>query len=170
MDIVNEILKRTVFENTVLDCFISLAIFVGCFILIKIIALIIIKKIKNWSKKTATLIDDLLISILEKKIIPFLYLVSFYLAIQYLNLPKALDNVVEIAVMLVLTVFIILISSRLVEFGFDSYAQKTGRSETFRHSLTGILKVTKFIIWGLGLVFFLDNLGFDIAAVIAGLG
>jgi small-conductance mechanosensitive channel len=170
MDIINEILKKVVFGNTVLDYLVSLGVFVGCFILIKIIGLIIIKKIKNWPKKTATLIDDLLISILEKKLVPFLYLVSFYLAIQYLNLPKALDNVVEKAVMFVLTVFIVLISSRLVEFGFDSYAQKTGRSETFRHSLMGILKVTKFILWGLGLVFFLDNLGFDIAAVIAGLG
>ncbi|MCF7871355.1 MAG: mechanosensitive ion channel family protein, partial [Candidatus Omnitrophica bacterium] len=74
MDIINGILKRIVFENTVLDYLIALGVFIGCFILIKIIGLIVVKKIKTWAKETATLIDDLLISILEKKIVPFLYL------------------------------------------------------------------------------------------------
>ena len=37
-------------------------------------------------------------------------------------------------------------------------------------SLQGILKITKLIIWGIAIVFFLDNMGFKISAVIAGLG
>ncbi|MFO8052842.1 MAG: mechanosensitive ion channel family protein [Candidatus Omnitrophota bacterium] len=170
MDAVGEILDKVFFENTVLDYLTSLGLFAGFFLLIKIVSLIVIKKIKTRARETVTLIDDLLVSILEKKIVPFLYLVSLYVAIQYLRLPKTLDKAVEIAVLFVLTIFAILISTRLVEFGFESYAQKTGRSEAFRHSLMGILKVIKFILWGIGLVFFLDNLGFDIAAVIAGLG
>ncbi|MCF7874168.1 MAG: mechanosensitive ion channel family protein [Candidatus Omnitrophica bacterium] len=170
MDIINGFLNKVFFQNTILEYLVSLGLFIGFFILIKVVGLIVVKKIKGWAKGTATLIDDLLVSILEKRIVPFLYLVSLYVAIQYLKLPKTLDKALELVVIFVLTVFTILISIRFVEFGFDSYAQKTGRSETFRHSLMGILKVIKFILWGLGLVFFLDNLGFDIAAVIAGLG
>ncbi|MCF7887361.1 MAG: mechanosensitive ion channel family protein [Candidatus Omnitrophica bacterium] len=170
MDAVGVILDKVFFKNSVLDYLISLGLFIGFFLLIKIISLVVIKKIKGLARKTATLIDDLLISILEKKIIPFLYLVSLYVAIQYLKLPKTLDKAVEIVVIFVLTVFTILISVRLVDFGFSSYARKVGRTESFQNSLTGILKVIKFLIWGLGLVFFLDNLGFNIAAVIAGLG
>ncbi|MCF7894910.1 MAG: mechanosensitive ion channel family protein [Candidatus Omnitrophica bacterium] len=170
MDAVGGILDKVFFKNTVLDYLISLGLFVGFFILIKIVGLIIIKKMKGWAKRTVTSVDDLLVGILEKKVVPFLYLVSLYVAIQYLKLPKTLDKTIEIVVIFVLTIFTILISARLVEFGFESYAQKTGRSEAFRHSLMGILKVIKFTLWGLGLIFFLDNLGFDIAAVIAGLG
>ncbi|MCF7887941.1 MAG: mechanosensitive ion channel family protein [Candidatus Omnitrophica bacterium] len=170
MDTISVILDKVFFKNSVLDYLISLGIFVGFFLLIKIISLVVIKKIKGLTEKTATLIDDLLINILEKKIVPFLYLVSLYVAIQYLELPKTLDKVVEILVIFVLTILTILISIRLVDFGFSSYARKVGRTESFQNSLTGILKVIKFLIWGLGLVFFLDNLGFNIAAVIAGLG
>jgi small-conductance mechanosensitive channel len=170
MDTVGAILDKVFFKNSVLDYLISLGLFIGFFLLIKVISLVVIKKIKGLAKKTATLIDDLLVSILEKKIVPFLYLVSLYVAIQYLELPKTLDKAVEIIVIFVLTIFTILISTRLVDFGFSSYAQKVGRTESFENSLSGILKVVKFLIWGMGLVFFLDNLGFNVAAVIAGLG
>ncbi len=170
MDTVNFILAKSFFNNTILDYFIALGVFVGCFLLIKIISLVVIKKIKAFTTKTATLVDDLLIGILEEKVVPFLYLASLYIAIQYLNLPKGLDKAVEIVVVFVLTIFTVLISIRLVDFGFSSYAQKVGRTESFQDSLAGILKVIKFLIWGIGLVFFLDNLGFNVAAVIAGLG
>ncbi|MCF7873153.1 MAG: hypothetical protein K9L80_03025, partial [Candidatus Omnitrophica bacterium] len=149
MDTINVILDKVFFKNSVLNYLISLGIFIGFFLLIKIISLVVIKKIKGLTKKTATLIDDLLINILEKKIVPFLYLVSLYVAIQYLELPKTLDKVVEILVIFVLTILTILISIRLVDFGFSSYARKVGRTESFQNSLTGILKVIKFLIWGL---------------------
>ena len=39
-----------------------------------------------------------------------------------------------------------------------------------QRSLKGILRVIRVVIWGLAIVFFLDNLGFKISTVIAGLG
>ncbi len=170
MSPIDQFLSKTIFDNTISDYLIALGIFFGCFLLVKVVGLIIAKKIKILAEKTETIVDDLFVSVLEKRVVPFLYLVSFYLSIQYLKLPDFLDRLVGVLVVFVITIFTILISIRFVEFGFDSYAKRTGRDKTVQHSLTGILKVIKFILWGLGIVFFLDNLGFDIAAVIAGLG
>ena len=36
--------------------------------------------------------------------------------------------------------------------------------------MTGIIRVIKLIVWGVAISFFLDNMGFKISAVIAGLG
>ena len=47
---------------------------------------------------------------------------------------------------------------------------KRGKSESLERSLKGITGVLKIIICGLAITFFLDNLGFKISAVIAGLG
>ncbi|PIW67370.1 MAG: mechanosensitive ion channel protein MscS, partial [Candidatus Omnitrophica bacterium CG12_big_fil_rev_8_21_14_0_65_42_8] len=58
----------------------------------------------------------------------------------------------------------------LISYGFEVYLSKKEKNEALKRSIDGILVVVKVIIWGLAIVFFLDNLGFKISAVIAGLG
>ncbi|NQT00098.1 MAG: mechanosensitive ion channel family protein, partial [Candidatus Omnitrophica bacterium] len=55
-------------------------------------------------------------------------------------------------------------------YGMNLYWSKRSKEEVLEGSLSGILKVVKVLIWALAIVFFLDNLGFKISAVIAGLG
>ncbi|MBU2221022.1 MAG: mechanosensitive ion channel family protein, partial [Candidatus Omnitrophica bacterium] len=58
----------------------------------------------------------------------------------------------------------------LISYGFEVYLSKREKNASLKRSLDGILLVVKVVIWGLAIVFFLDNLGFKITAVIAGLG
>jgi len=50
------------------------------------------------------------------------------------------------------------------------YCKKVSASKTLDKSLSGALKVIKFGVWSLAVIFLLDNLGFKISTVIAGLG
>ncbi|OQX84714.1 MAG: hypothetical protein B6D55_08545 [Candidatus Omnitrophica bacterium 4484_70.2] len=58
------------------------------------------------------------------------------------------------------------------DFIVNSIIEKTALplQEALERSLKGILRVAKVLVWGLAIVFFLDNLGFKVSTVLAGLG
>ncbi|MFH1504805.1 MAG: mechanosensitive ion channel family protein [Candidatus Omnitrophota bacterium] len=165
-----EILGIVLLSNKVLDYLISAGMFVLGLIGIKAFKYVILKKLRGFAEKTATTIDDFLVSLLEKTIAPFLYFGIFYFSLKFLKLMPYLDKLINILGMGVLTVFVVKVSVRLIGYGLELYWHRSGKGQALEHSLSGILKVTKFTVWGIAIIFFLDNLGFKISAVIAGLG
>lgn len=156
--------------NRVWDYLISAGIFLLAVILVKIFKLVILKKLKCWAAMSATTLDDFLVGVFEKTIIPLLYLSAFYLSVKTLSLGSLVSRVIDIAGMAVLTVFSVRILSLLTAYAFETYSRKVRHSSSTDQSLRGILKVVQFILWSGAVIFFLDNLGFKISAVIAGLG
>ena len=165
-----EISELSFLNNRVLDYLICLGIFLLSIIVIKIFELIILKKLKKWADKSATTWDDFVVGIVERGVNPFFYLGAFYLSVQILTLGASVAKVINVFGIAVLTVFTVRIISLLITYGLEVYSRKTKQSAVIDHSLQGILKVVKFILWAGAIVFFLDNLGFKISAVIAGLG
>jgi len=157
-------------NNRVLDYLICASIFLLAVIMIKIFKLVILKRLKKWAEKSATTLDDFVVGIFEKVVTPFLYFGAFYLSIQVLTLGAAISKAINIIGIAVITIFTVRIALLVITYGFQIYSQKIGQGSTTDHSLKGILKVIKFILWSGAVIFFLDNLGFKISAVIAGLG
>ncbi|MBU1133767.1 MAG: mechanosensitive ion channel family protein, partial [Candidatus Omnitrophica bacterium] len=69
-----------------------------------------------------------------------------------------------------LTLFTARLITEIIGYGFKFYWSGRSKDASLERSLKGILGVVKVIVWGLAIVFFLDNLGFKISSVIAGLG
>jgi small-conductance mechanosensitive channel len=72
--------------------------------------------------------------------------------------------------LILLTIFVIRFLVAIINYGLKFYWLKSQADAKREHSIKGILAIIKVIIWGLGIVFLLDNLGFKISTVIAGLG
>ena len=165
-----EISELSFLNNRVLDYLICVGIFLLSIIVIKIFKLIILKKLKKWAEKTVTTLDDFIVGVFERVVTPFLYLGALYLSVQILTLGASVAKVINVIGIAVLTIFTVRIASKLITYGFEVYSRKAKQSSTLDQSLKGILKVVKFILWSGAIIFFLDNLGFKISAVIAGLG
>jgi small-conductance mechanosensitive channel len=58
----------------------------------------------------------------------------------------------------------------LVRYGFEEYMRKGGADASKDRALKGVVSLTKALVWVTGILFLLDNLGFKISAVVAGLG
>jgi small-conductance mechanosensitive channel len=58
----------------------------------------------------------------------------------------------------------------LINYSLEQYWIKKEGKTFSRQSLKGIITLIKVVIWGIGITFLLDNLGFKISTVIAGLG
>jgi small-conductance mechanosensitive channel len=165
-----DILEITFLQNSVLDYLVFLLTFVVGILIIRIIKSIILKRLEAWAKKTATSIDDFLIRIFEKTLLPLVYFGVFYLSTRTLTLNPTLSKVIDVLGVILLTIFGIRFVVAIIRYALETYWLKKEKDEAKERSVKGILTVIKVIIWGIGITFLLDNLGFKISTVIAGLG
>ena len=161
-------LKNNLWGNTIQDYLVSLAIFAGSVILLTLLYHFVFRSIRTLAQKTETAIDDLVLKILRKTIIPLLYIGATYLALIHLSFPPAVDNAIKIGFRLIVIIQLVRLTlAILVHFVIDLWLNRESPGSTASKSIVMVLRV---VVWGLALVFILDNLGFDVNSVIAGLG
>ena len=165
-----DIIEWAYLGNRIVDYLIFVGLFLAAFGTIKIFQYFILRRLKKWAEKTATTIDDFLLRIIQRLILPLAYFGAFYLSVNTLSLHPLLKKIIDIIGMAILMVFAARLALSLVGYGFNLYFTKRGKDVTSDRSLTGILAVLKVAVWALAIVVFLDNLGFKISAIIAGLG
>lgn len=165
-----EILQQTFYNNRVLDYIIFLSVFLIGLITIQIFKVIIESRLKVWAKKTEHTLDDLLVELIEKKVLPLLYLGAFYLSLQSLTLSPAVEKGINIAVMVVLAIVTARFLLALINFAFQNYWLK-GEEDVSKKQVVRIIFIAiKVILWAIIVVLFLDNIGVKISALVAGLG
>ena len=169
-----DFLNQTFYGNTVYNYAVAVGIFILGIIVLTIFKKIILSRLKKWSETTATTVDDFLVRGIEKSVVPVLYLINFYLAIITLNLPREAKDVIDKVIIILATFFFIRVITSTLKYSLNSYVKrKTPEEEDAERRLkqiNGITLILSFVIWSVGFVFLLDNLGFEISAVIAGLG
>ena len=163
-------LNTEVLDNTVRDYLLAIAAFMVALLVIHIIKSVVVGRIKKWSRYTATDLDDRLIRIVERPILTLLYLGSFYVAVGNLALHPILQQSVDVVCVAVGTVLVIQLLGSLVQYGARLYLLRRGEDPAMEQTVNAVVPAVKIVVWAIGIVFLLDNLGFDITAVVAGLG
>src|SRR3989338_3364543 len=164
------ILERIFLGNRISGYLIASIALLASFFIINIVTRHFIKRLKKISEKTSTTIDDFLVSVLEKLAIPFLYLLAVYASINSISFHPYFERSLNYFCLAIVIIFISRFIVMLAGYGFKTYLTKSGYDVALERSLQGILVVIKVLVWGGAVIFFLDNLGFKISAVIAGLG
>ncbi|OIO75043.1 MAG: mechanosensitive ion channel protein MscS [Elusimicrobia bacterium CG1_02_37_114] len=165
-----DILSTSFLDNRISDYILFILIFIAGILVIRILKNIILSRLKKWASKTTTTLDDFLIHACEKILIPLLYFGIFYLSLQNLNVNPSLIKVIQVLGIGLLTFFGIRFAVSMLSYIIDSYLSKKEADTTKTQGIKVILPVLKVVIWGIGITFLLDNLGFKISTVIAGLG
>ena len=165
-----EFLKQTYFGNSIEAYLIGLGILIGGIVLIKIFKTIILYRLKKWADKTETTLDDFLIKGIEKSIVPLLYYGALYVGITSLALSDRAKNIIEIVSLVLLTFFVVRFISSTLMFTLTYFIKKQERGEEKARQLRGMTVLINIFVWVIGIVFLMDNLGFNISAVVAGLG
>ncbi|MBN2096957.1 MAG: mechanosensitive ion channel family protein [Candidatus Omnitrophica bacterium] len=164
------ILGQVFLGNRLYDYLFALVLFALGFLGIKLVVLALIRRIKSWAAKTRTTLDDFLVQLFEQVVLPALYFGIFYLALGTLTLAPLLTKIINLLGVAVLTIVVARLVLELANYWIKLYWVNRGKDTTLERSLKGIFIVMKIVVWGLAVVFFLDNLGFKITSVIAGLG
>ncbi|MDP8212661.1 MAG: mechanosensitive ion channel family protein [Candidatus Zapsychrus exili] len=166
----NEFINQIFLGNSIKSYLFCLAFFSIFLIVIRIFQNIILSRLKTWSEKTHTSIDDFLVELIRKVFVPLAYVGVAFASINTLNLTDFAKKSVNILSIGVLTLLVARFITAFIGYGFKVYWRKRGKDIEVERSLSGLLRILNFIVWALAVVFFLDNLGFKISAVIAGLG
>ncbi len=154
--------------NSVEDYLWAVGIFLGLTALVFLLRLFGLKNLIRLTQKSKTDLDDIIVTRLEQNIFPCLYAGALYFAIQYIVLPTALENVLYQIIKIFIVIqgvrFALAISMVVLE---KTLLKSESASGTAYKSIFTIIRV---VVWGLAIVFLLDNMGFDVNSVIAGLG
>jgi MscS family membrane protein len=167
-------LERIILGNSIQTWAIALVIILGTFVATKIVYWIIANIVKRLTAKTKTNLDDVLIEKLEKPIRYAILILGYWIVIHYIkiennNLLSFLEGVASLSAVLIVTSIASRVFDALVTEVVLPIVEKTeGGGDNY--ILPIISKAVKGVIWTFGVIIGLDNIGFDITAMIAGLG
>lgn len=156
--------------NPVRDYLIAFGIIVLGLVLITYFRRLILRRLKLWTANTQNHFDDFMIKNIDRFGVPALYFGAIYLGLNYLILSERTENIIRIAITILITFLVIRILSSTILLLLQSYVSKKEHGEEKLKELGGLMLIINVIIWMIGLLFLFDNMGYDVTAVIAGLG
>jgi small-conductance mechanosensitive channel len=165
-----DIMQVTFLQNRIIDYTVFLSTFFIGIIIIHILKKFILSRLKAWAEKSATTLDDFLINIFEKKLLPLFYFGVFYVSSKSLTVNPSLSKIFDVLGVVLLTFLSIRLVIALINYSLERYWSKKEVNVDMQRGIKTILPIIKVIVWGIGITFLLDNLGFKISTVIAGLG
>jgi len=164
------ILDRVFWNNTVLDYLIAAGIFVVAILVLRVFRNIILKRLKKLAANTETTIDDFLVATAEKTIMPVLNYGAFYFAATHLVLSARSEKILYNVSIVLLAYFVIRLILSTIKHTLEQQILKSENGQAKLGQLKGMMVIIGGVVWVIGLVFLLDNFGYDITAIITGLG
>ena len=166
----NTFWNTILFGNAVKDWLMSFAIIVTSLILLRLLQSLIIDGLKTYAVKTKTTLDDLVSKIIQSSAMPLMYVIAFYFGLKYLHLSSKVNDILNVAVTVAVTFFLLKSISSVVAYLFKRALSGNEKNEHRENQAKGILLIVQILIWFGGFLFLVDNLGYDITTLIAGLG
>jgi len=133
----------------------------------------IFKHPKKLAKKTKTQLDDIIIDKIEEPVIMAVVLGGFWFGLHYLTLSEGFANFIDKAFYVAITFDVSWLIVRLVDSLLVEYLSplvKKIEGDLDDQILPIIRKSLKAIIWTVAIIVGLNNAGYDVGALIAGLG
>ena len=158
------------FGNTSKDYILAIATFLILLFILKLIQKKTIKRLRKLAEKTKTEIDDVFVDILKGLKPPFYFVVSLYFSLRFLSLSATVNKFADALFLVVLVYELIQALQKIVKF-FAYKALAKGDDDSQARSTVKTLNVfIQIILWSIGLLLILSNLGVNITSLIAGLG
>jgi len=104
----------------------------------------------------------------KRYLLPVLYFSAFYFCTKILTLNDALQKILKAASTLFAIVLGAVFLSSLAAFFFGR--MRRGKDESGVLAVKWMTTIVKILIWGLGLILFLDNIGVKVTSLVTGLG
>ncbi|GAA3521277.1 mechanosensitive ion channel family protein [Aquimarina addita] len=169
----SEILSNEYYLNTISQWLIAFVFIAGGIIIAKIAYLLFTKIVKIFTRNTASRLDDILLITMKKPAIYGITIVGFYLGIEYLNksgeVADFMDKVYHVMFVIGITWFIAKLINAIIEEYMEPVIERS--DSDFDDQLFPIIrKIVTIAIWSIGIIIALNNAGYNVGALITGLG
>lgn len=167
------ILSQVYLGNTILQYLIAFAILAGGIIIGRIFYWLFRNVFKAFTVKTKSHIDDLLVEALKGPVVFFIFYLGYNYAYRTLTFSEGtmvfFGKVAFILVIINITWLVRNIINMFILNYFEKIASKT--ESVLDDQLMPVIKVlVNFVVFAIAIIYIIDNLGYDIGSLIAGLG
>ncbi len=176
---ISGILNQNIFGVSIEKLIMFFIIILVTLIIRTIVLYILEKNITVLAKKTKTEIDDLIIKAIKNPLGYFILLHGFYIAILSLQLPEKISKFDITISAIIKGIYILAISFIALYFVFklidifSYYLHQEARKSkgTLDEQLIPlVIRSLRILVVTLGILFILENFGYDITSLLAGLG
>ncbi len=162
-------------RNSIGQWLTAVAFVVGAFVASHILLWIIRHIVKKIVKRTPPKIDDMIVEAIEKPVAAVVMLIGLKLALQELTLPARVNTFTMRAYIMLMVLGLTWFLSRLVSQIIGGYlrpsvSKKLPGKRADKQMIPAVKRSVQTIIWGVGIVVALSNSGYDVKALVAGLG
>ncbi|MDG1741850.1 MAG: mechanosensitive ion channel family protein [Crocinitomicaceae bacterium] len=160
-------------QNTTISIIVSILILVGAIVIGKLLYWLIGTFAKSLAARTKSGLDDILIDKLEEPIVYGIVILGFYWGFTRLHFNESVDSFFANVFMILFILNVTWLIARVIDSLIEEYIVPivTKSESDLDDQLLPILRKTiKAVLWIFGIVIALSNSGFDVAALIAGLG
>ncbi len=159
------LLNETLFGNTYLQYLTGIIIFLVIFIGIRIFRRIILVRIEALAKKTKNDLDDHVVKATYNISKFFTFFLAFYLMMKTLNIEGKIENILNALFIILLVYEVIKYVQMIIMYVIKKFAKEENVTTIY-----GLKTVFSLVLWSVGILVILSNLGFNISALAASLG
>jgi MscS family membrane protein len=166
-------LDYVIYGNPVRDWLIALAIFALSPMVAKAGYWLFANVIKKLTEKTETNLDDIIVEALEAPLLKLLLVLGIWSGLIFLELPTRVDAITRDIVDFLFTMLIAWFLVRLLDGLIDEYIKplvEASDNDLDDQLLPILQKVCKVLIWGFAVIMSMKHAGYDVGALLAGLG
>jgi MscS family membrane protein len=170
---IKALLIKSFYGNTITQWIIAFSIITGALILGKCLYWLIGKTLKKLTRKTKTRIDDILVDMLEEPFVLAVIIAGTWHGIKFLDLTDAAAATIDKAFQGLIIVnaawLLIRLFDALVEEYLIPFVEQT-ESDLDDQLVPVIRKSIKLSVWVIAIIMALDNAGYEVFSILAGLG
>jgi len=158
------------FENTLQSYLIVVGTIVLGVFVIRLFKRSILAWLRRLAKKSPTTFDDFLLQGISTALLPLLYFGVCYFALQSLVLPGWVSRALDVAGMFLWTFLITRLVIFSIHYFLKNYLRRRGQGDSGIQQLKGITLILSGALWIIAILFFISNLGYNVATLLTGLG
>jgi small-conductance mechanosensitive channel len=166
----NEFMEQHYYGNSVGEYLVVMSIILGSIIVLKILKSVIIRRFRALASRTESSTDDFIINGIDKFGLPIILFSIVYWAFNFLTLSGRAGRVIEVTTSVIITYFFLRLLSSMIMRLLEGRIRRKEHGEDKIKQLGGLMLVINIVIWIIGIVFLLDNMGKDVTTIITGLG
>lgn len=168
-----EILTKTYYGNTVAAWGKALLIILAAVVVAKALYWLTKNVLRRLTKKTKTRLDDILVDMVEEPMVFIVAVGGAWYGLESLSFGEGVRDFLGDVFQVLIALAVTWLVARLIDSLFREFlVPLTAKTETdFDDQILPIIrKGTKLSIWILGTIVALNNAGYDVAALLAGVG
>ncbi len=166
----DEILRREFYHNRVSEYLVCLALIAAGVFVVRVAQGLGLRRLRTLVGKTPFTFDDFLVDQIPRTGIPLAYLGIVEAALRSLKLTPRVERILDTGGIILLTLIAVRFAVSLLRYAFADHLRKRGEDSSRDRALKGVVNLVTVLVWVTGGLFMLDNLGFRISTMVAGLG